>query len=342
MRIKTAVVGCGAITRLSHMPSILQHSGFELVALVDPDPAAGRRLNQVFGISVPVKTDLRDLPPADAAVVAVPPHLHHDVCTALLAKGIHVLCEKPMATDVAQGEGMVKAARDGKAVLLVGMQKQYCPNTVLLKEILKDGMLGRIEGFHLISAVKSQWDTANLNRFNPDHSKGGVLFESGIHWISRVVYWFGYPKEIRYADDRIDGVEVNASIESDFDAYGQEIHGSLYFSWDHKVKGNRLTVQCENGVAEVWEDDNTSVFVSREIHGGRKIMEIRDHLEKGKADLFALQLDRFAACIEEKEPVPETTVVALDALRFVEECYLHRVAVPQPWVFHGIDQGRRI
>jgi len=342
MRIKTAVIGCGAITRLSHLPSILQNPKFELVALVDPDLDAGRRLNQVFGISVPLKSDIRDLPPTDAAIVAAPPHLHHDLCTALLGKGIHVLCEKPMATDVAQGERMVQAARAGKAVLLVGMQKQYCPNTVLLKEILKDGMLGTIDGFRLDSAVKSQWDTANLDRFNPDHSKGGVLFESGIHWICRVVTWFGYPKRIQYADDRIDGVEVNALIDSAFDAYGQEIHGSLYFSWDHVLKGNRIVLHGENGVAEVWEDDNTSVFVAREIHGEKKIMEIRNHREKGKVDLFDLQLDHFAECIERKDPVPETTLVALDALRFVEECYLHRLAVPQPWVYHGIVQGRRI
>jgi predicted dehydrogenase len=342
MRIKTAVIGCGAITRLSHLPSILQNPRFELVALVDPDLDAGRRLNQVFGISVPLKSDMRDLPPTDAAVVAVPPHLHHDLCTALLSKGIHVLCEKPMATNVGEGEGMVRAAQAGKAVLLVGMQKQYCPNTLLLKEILKDGMLGKINGFRLISAVKSQWDTANINRFNPEHSKGGVLFESGIHWICRVVSWFGYPNRIQYADDRIDGVEVNALIESDFDAYGQEIHGSLYFSWDHKSKGNKVTIFGEKGVAEVWEDDNSSVYVTREIHGGKKIMEIRNHLEKEKVDLFALQMDRFAKCIEGKDPVPETTVVALDALRFVEESYLHRVVVRQPWVYHGIDQGKRL
>jgi predicted dehydrogenase len=342
MRIKTAVIGCGAITRLSHLPSVLKHPKFELVALVDPDVDAGRRLNQVFGISIPLKTDIRDLPPTDAAIVAAPPHLHRDLCTGLLAKGIHVLCEKPLATDVAQGEGMVAAARTGKAVLLVGMQKQYSPNTVLLKEILKDGMLGKIKGFKLISAIKSQWDTANINRFNPEHSRGGVLFESGIHWICRVVFWFGYPKRIHYADDRIDGVEVNALIDSAFDAYGQEIHGSIYFSWDHILKGNRIAIHGEKGVAEVWEDDNTSVFVTREIHGANKIMEIRNHREKEKVDLFDLQLDRFAECVEMKSLVPETTDVALDALRFVEECYLHRVAVRQPWVYHGIDQGKRL
>jgi len=342
MRIKTAVIGCGAITRLSHLPSILQNPRFELVALVDPDLDAGRRLNQVFGISVPLKSDMRDLPLTDAAVVAVPPHLHHDLCTALLGKGIHVLCEKPMATNVGEGKGMVRAAQAGKAVLLVGMQKQYCPNTLLLKEILKDGMLGKIKAVKLISAVKSQWDTANLNRFNPDHSRGGVLFESGIHWIYRVVYWFGYPKRIHYADDRFDGVEVNALIDATFDAYEQEISGSIYFSWDHKLHGNKITIFGENGVAEVLEDDNSSVYVTREIHGGKKIMEIRDHPGKEKVDLFELQMDRFAECIEERNPVPETTVVALDALRFVEECYLHRVPVRQPWVYHGIDQGRRI
>jgi predicted dehydrogenase len=341
MAIKTAVIGCGAITRLSHLPSILQNPKFELVALVDPDVDAGRRLNRIFGVSIPLRTGIRELPPTDAAVVAVPPHLHHELCTALLCKGIHVLCEKPMATNIAEAEGMVDAARSGGAVLLVGMQKQYCPNTGILKEILKDGMLGKIKGFKLISAVKSQWDTANLDRFNPDHSRGGVLFESGIHWVYRVVYWFGYPKRIQYADDRIDGVEVNASIESDFESYGQEIHGSIYFSWDHILKGNRITVYGEKGVAEVLEDDNTSAYLHREIHGGGKILEIRNHLDKEKVDLFELQLEQFATCIEEKNPVPETTVVALDALRFVEECYLHREAVRQPWVYNGIDQGKR-
>ena len=339
MKIKTAVIGCGAMTRVFHVPSLLQHPMFELVALVDPNVDAARNLTKEYGISALVRNDIRDLPPTDAAIVAVPPHLHAETCTALLRRGIHVLCEKPMANDVAQGDGMLNAAREGESVLLIGMQKHYCPNTKLLKNILNDGMLGKIMGFKLISAIRSQWDTGNLNRFNPEYSKGGILFEYGVHWVYRVIYWFGYPKRIRYADDRIDGVEVNAFIESEFNAYDQEIPGSMYFSWDHNLK-NQITIFGEKGVAEVSENDDSSVFVTKEINGNRHVMEIRNHKEKGKVDLFTLQLDYFLECIEKKINVPEPTVFALETLRFVEQCYRDRLPVKQPWVYSGIKEGR--
>ena len=339
MRIKTAVIGCGAMTRMFHIPSILQHPVFELVTLVDPCLEAARQLNKEYGISALVRSDVRDLPPTDAAIVAVPPHLHAETCTALLRRGIHVLCEKPMATGVVEGEGMLNAAQEGKSVLLIGMQKHYCPNTKLLKNILNDGMLGKIEGFKLISAIRSQWNTGNINRFNPEYSKGGILFEHGVHWIHRIVYWFGYPKRIQYADDRIDGVEVNAFIESEFNAYDQNIPGSMYFSWDHNLK-NQITIFAENGVAEVLENENHPVFLKKEINGNKYIMEIRNQNDKGKDDLFARQLDYFSECIGKKIYVPEPTVFALETVRFVEQCYQNRLGVRQPWVYHGIDGNR--
>jgi predicted dehydrogenase len=313
MRIKTAVIGCGAITRVFHLPSLLRNPTFELVALVDPNIDA-----------------------ANAAIVAAPPHLHAEICITLLLQGIHVLCEKPMATSVAEGEAMMKAANDGKAVMLIGMQKHYCPNTKLLKDILIDGMLGQITGIKLVSAIKSQWDTANVKRFNPEYSKGGVLFEYGIYWIYRMVYWFGNPKLVRYADDRIDGVEVNAFIESINHAYGQEIPGSMYFSWDHNLK-NMITIAGEKGAAEVREDDDSSVFVTKVINEETKIMEIKNCNEEGEVDLFGLQLAHFAECIDGKIQDPEPTGLGLEALKFVEECYRNRAGVDQPWVFFGID-----
>ena len=339
MPIRTAVIGCGAMTRVFHIPSILQHPKFELVALVDPHIDAARKLTKEYGISVLVRNDIRDLPPTDAAIVAVPPHLHAEICTALSNRGIHVLCEKPMATDVEEGKGMLKAAQAGKSVLLIGMQKHYCPNTKLLKNILHDGMLGKINGFKLICAIRSQWDSGNLNRFNPEYSKGGILFEYGVHWIYRVVYWFGYPKRIQYADDRIDGVEVNAFIESEFNAYGQNIPGSMYFSWDHNLK-NQISIFGEKGVAEVLEEDDSSVYVTTEINKEKNIMEIRNHKEKGKDNLFALQLDYFSECIEKQIQVPEPTVFALETLRVVEESYRNRLPVKQPWVYSGIKEGK--
>jgi hypothetical protein len=113
----------------------------------------------------------------------------------------------------------------------------------------------------------------------------------------------------------------------------------MYFSWDHNLK-NQISIFGENGVAEVLEDDDCSVYVTTEINKEKKIMEIRNHKEKGKDDLFALQLDYFSECIEKQIQVPEPTVFALETLRAVEESYRNRLPVKQPWVYSGIKEDK--
>jgi hypothetical protein len=154
-----------------------------------------------------------------------------------------------------------------------------------------------------------------------------------------MIYWFGYPKLVRYEDDRIDGVEANAFIESVNHAPEQEIPGSMYFSWDHNLK-NMITIAGEKGVAEARENDDSSVFVTKVINEETKIMEIKNSNEEGEVDLFGMQLNYFAECIEGNFQDPEPTGFALESLKFVEECYRNRVGVNQPWVFYGIDKRK--
>ncbi len=332
MAKKIAIIGCGAITKENHLPAVLRNQRFELVALVDKDLMTVKRLMQTFGIDTFSCSNIEKMPPIDAALVAVPPHLHAEVSIKLMEKGVHVLCEKPIATNSSDAEKMLKTMNSYRVVLLVGIHKYYYPNTRIMLDILRDGYLGEIQAIQLENGVRSSWDAANPFRFDPEYSPGGVLFEYGIHWIYRLIHWFGYPDLNKFADDRIDGVEANAQVECVFNKYGQRINCRMYFSYSHPLN-NRLAIYGKKASAEIYEDDHQSVYIKQYISGTQKTLQVRNQVINVDEEPFEMQLDSFADLINQDQIGPVQTDYAYDALRFIEECYENRVSIDQPWVF---------
>src|SRR4051795_12512552 len=109
-KVRLAVVGCGAVAQIHHLPAIDHSSRVEAAVLVDADEKRARALAERFGVPE-VKTDFKDLPgQVEAAVVALPNSLHAPVSIELLRRGVHVLVEKPMAMSVAECDAMIEAA----------------------------------------------------------------------------------------------------------------------------------------------------------------------------------------------------------------------------------------
>src|SRR3972149_2525838 len=109
--IRVALIGCGAISEQMHLPVLAGHRVLKLAALVDRDRARAQRFAEGYGVEH-VFEDAAELSreTIDAAIVASPP-FHHAPCTIdLVRQGIHVLVEKPMATNVADAERMVAEA----------------------------------------------------------------------------------------------------------------------------------------------------------------------------------------------------------------------------------------
>src|SRR5512134_121949 len=95
-RLRLAVVGCGAITTLHHLPAIALSDRVEAAALVDVDAARARTLAERFGVPEVADETGGLTGHVDAAIVALPNSLHAPVSIDLLRRGIHVLVEKPM------------------------------------------------------------------------------------------------------------------------------------------------------------------------------------------------------------------------------------------------------
>src|SRR5258708_4530725 len=104
-KVRVALVGCGAVARLYYAPALreLEARGrLSVVAIVDPNPLNAAQIQAHF----PISAWTRDLPEllaheVDLAVVASPHSMHAEHSIQLLNAGASVLCEKPMATSVA-------------------------------------------------------------------------------------------------------------------------------------------------------------------------------------------------------------------------------------------------
>lgn len=110
--MRVAVIGAGHMGRF-HAEKFARLPGVQ-VAVVDPDPARA-----------PISDFRKVLGEVEAAVIAVPTNLHHEVARAFLERGLHVLVEKPLAATLDEADDLVNLASKKNAVLQVGHVQRY-------------------------------------------------------------------------------------------------------------------------------------------------------------------------------------------------------------------------
>ncbi|MEX2502127.1 MAG: Gfo/Idh/MocA family oxidoreductase [Trueperaceae bacterium] len=140
-RIRVAVVGAGVMGR-HHAHNYLSLPSADLVAMVDPDPAARALAVRTFGCPAYASTEamLADVA-VDAASVVAPTSLHHRIASDLLAAGVHALVEKPVATSVGDATDLVERSRRAGLVLQVGHITRFYKAVRLLSERVHDPYL---------------------------------------------------------------------------------------------------------------------------------------------------------------------------------------------------------
>jgi predicted dehydrogenase len=119
--------------------------------------------------------ELLDLKP-DAVTVAAPTHLHRDVALACIARGVHVLVEKPIASTVEEGNEIIEAARRAKVTLMVGHVERFNPAVDAVKNAIRDEEI-------LSIAI------TRVGPFPPRMSNVGVVIDLAVHDID-LIRWF--------------------------------------------------------------------------------------------------------------------------------------------------------
>lgn len=124
-RIKVGVIGCGAFAQLMHLRVLADLDEFELVALSDSSAHVVAALGERYNVPGRYTTveELLDHPGLDAVLIANRDHTF--AVAAALDKGKHVLVEKPLCLDPAEGRDLVERADAAGVVAMVGYMKRY-------------------------------------------------------------------------------------------------------------------------------------------------------------------------------------------------------------------------
>lgn len=178
--MRIGVVGAGVIGQL-RAQSIRENPATRLAAVFDPSPDAAARAAGDSGAVTPASLESFLDVDMDAVVVSSPVHVHEGACLGALARGRHLLCEKPLSNTVASCRRIVDAALAADRVLAVGFNLRYYPAIKFVKDTIDAGRIGRLDhlrifgGHEGIPKFRSEWE------YKAPESGGGAMMDIGVH-----------------------------------------------------------------------------------------------------------------------------------------------------------------
>ena len=148
-KIRVASIGLGGVAVRRNLPYMKQSPDYEIVGVIDRNAGKAEQIAKQFGCPFSACADsLEGLPwlkDVDAITVGTGPQSHYALIKAALLMGKDVITEKPFTMTVAEGEELVRIARERKRILAIVHNFQFAGSTLKLMEDIKQGRLGKIK-----------------------------------------------------------------------------------------------------------------------------------------------------------------------------------------------------
>jgi UDP-N-acetylglucosamine 3-dehydrogenase len=173
--LKVGVVGVGVMGS-NHARVLSEMSGVQLVGIADPDRKQRDLVTRAVGCPAFSDMDALLRSGIDAVTIAAPTHLHHDLALECIGRGVNLMVEKPIASNVAEARAIVGAARRAGVTLMIGHVERFNPAVESIKRWVKDQDI-------LSIAI------TRVGPFPPRMSNVGVVIDLAVHDID-LIRWF--------------------------------------------------------------------------------------------------------------------------------------------------------
>jgi predicted dehydrogenase len=173
--LRIGVIGAG-IMGSNHARVLADLPEATLVGIVDPLAEHRKRAVDMVGCRAYATLDELIAEGVDAVTIAAPTHLHHEIALTCIARDIHVLVEKPIASSVEEGNDIVAAAKRAGVTLMVGHVERFNPAVAAIKQA--------ISGEDILSI-----GITRVGPFPPRMSNVGVVIDLAVHDID-LIRWF--------------------------------------------------------------------------------------------------------------------------------------------------------
>ncbi len=320
--LRFGLVGCGRIAQ-SHIEALAGSELGAVAAVIEPREVAAKAASeQTRSLCFRDHTDPALLAEVDAVIVCTPPATHFEVAQYFLARGKHVLCEKPLTIRPEQATELVGSAQRAGRVLMMASKFRYVDDVIKSKAIIQSGILGDILLYE--NAFCSKVDMRERWNSDPQVAGGGVLIDNGSHAVDIARYLLG-PITHVHAETarRAQGLAVEDTMRVRFRSQSGAV-GSIDLSWTiNKESPHYLGVYGSQGTLLVgwkgsrYRQDGNANWVS--FGAGYD-----------KITAFRAQIENFIATTRDAAAPLITPADALASVRVVEAAY--RSVAAQSWV----------
>lgn len=252
---KTAIIGCGAIFPM-HAVSVKMIDDAYIACVCDIDETRAKEKAEEYNCIY--YTDYKEMiekEKPDVVHVCLPHYLHAPVSIYAMEHGAHVICEKPMAMSVEEGQAMLECSERTNRKFSIIFQNRYNDISVALKKEIESGKPGKLIGARAC---------VNWYRSEPYYSEsgwrgklategGGVVVNQAIHTFD-LMLWLAGERAIS-VDANISTRNHNIEVEDSAEGILRFENGAVgsfwfmnYYAYDMPVE---VEIKCENAVLKI-------------------------------------------------------------------------------------------
>ncbi len=261
----------------------------------------------------------------DFVDIATPPHLHAPLARKALEQGLHVLCEKPLATTYEDALTMLSTAQRARRVLFPAHNYKHAPVVKAIREELDRGRIGEVRLVTLSTFRTTH--AKGTPEWRPDwrreasYSGGGIAMDHGSHTFYLAFDWLGgYPTAVSAKMSTLGSfdTEDNFSCALTF----PKATVSAHLSWTAGAREVIYTIHGARGAITV-DDDHFRVSFLDE-NGARQIEErfiASDWMDASHAKWFGSLFAQFRGSIDRSEYVSSDAIDALQCIQLITKAY---------------------
>ena len=327
--IRIGIIGCGKIAQVRHIPEYAAEPEAELYGFFSPNRARAEEQAKKYGGRVyDTAEQLLADPAIDAVSICAANYAHAELTVKALEAGKHVLCEKPMATTLADCEAMAAAAKKSGKFLMIAHNQRLAKAHVEAKKLLDQGLIGDVITFRTafghggpetwsISPGKNTWF------FDKKRAAMGAMADLGVHKTDLIHFLTGQrvvrvtakltTLDKRGEDGQLIGVDDNAWCI--YELSGGAV-GTMTASWTYYgAEDNSTVLYGTKGIMRIYDDPAHSIVVrladgSEQVYDVEKIQTNDDQTSSG---VIALWID----CLKNGRAPEIDAQSALAAMRAV-------------------------
>lgn len=215
-QLRVGLIGCGNISH-GHVRNLLSAGEVAITGLAEPSDehvtALQRAAPGLGGVATfPSAAELLEAVALEAVVIMTPHALHYEHVMLALDRGLHVLCEKPLACSPHEAREIARRAEGAGLVVTVNYQRRLDPAYLRLRRAVAEGELGELRTINMLWGQNWGPLTSGSWRQNPELSGGGMLFDSGSHLLDVLLWLVGSrPETVMALVDRLGTpVDINS------------------------------------------------------------------------------------------------------------------------------------